>query len=130
MHYTNFYKFVLLYCVCIWYSMCLYVVYVRYTFACGCQGRTVGFSSIAFFLVISRLAQDPLVSTPLTGTPCTCTPSCLPDSCLYPCTANTFTQWDISIPPIVCTVFNSQQRVNKVNFFIVAHKYFEIETQA
>lgn len=41
--------------------------------------------------------------------------SFLYDCCPYPYTGNTFPQWDIPIPPYVCTVFNAQQRANKLS---------------
>lgn len=40
-------------------------------------------------------------------------PSFLYNCCPYPYIGNTFTRWDVSIPPYIHTVFSAQERANK-----------------
>lgn len=40
-------------------------------------------------------------------------PSFLYDCCPYPYIGNTFTRWEVSIPPYIHTVFSAQERANK-----------------
>lgn len=122
--------------ICIWrqdlyvYVMCVYVWYILES---GCQCRTLNFFFLYCFLSCYAMAAS--VTQPEGAHLCwpgrihmlhpyplpvlglhahAAMPSFLYDCCPYPYIGNTFTQWDISIPPYVHTVFSTQERANKL----------------
>lgn len=116
-------------------------VYVWYILACGRQCRTLDYffplllSSLLCYGSICHSAWSD-ISAGLVGSTCStpthsqsgdymlmhsclglhahaAMPSFLYDCCPYPYIGNTFTRWDVSIPPYIHTVFSAQERANK-----------------